>query len=106
MNDVLTKDAYKMICFLYKDYLTRIKNGMSKSSARYFEEDYFRTSKKFSSWDNSDILMNFSELKNNKFVTDDIIGNFELSDKCISYMESRFKNGLNELVDFISKFIP
>lgn len=106
MKIELTKDADKMICYLYKEYLTRHKNEMSKSSARQFEDNYFRTAEKFSSWNYSDIQMSLSELKSNELVKDNITGSFQLSDKCIIYMENRFKAGLNELADFISKFIP
>lgn len=33
-------------------------------------------------------------------------GNFDILDSTIVYMESRFKNGLSDVLDLISKFIP
>lgn len=33
-------------------------------------------------------------------------GNFDLTDNGIVYMENRFVNGLKDVTDFITKFIP
>lgn len=104
--DNLTKSANNMVCYIYKDYLSRIKDGSSLMQAKEFDEDYFSTSDKFSNWKTEDISSTFSELKRNNLVKDDICGNFILTDECIANMQNRFKNGLSDVVDFISKFIP
>ena len=102
----LTKDADKMICFIYKTFLQLRKSGLPKSEARQFEEDYFSTNKSFSSWHPDDYDETITELGRAGLIKLYVTGNFELTDLGIIYMENRFKNGLTELTDFISKFIP
>lgn len=34
----LTRDAEKMICIIYKEYLTRRKNGVPKNQAKQFND--------------------------------------------------------------------
>lgn len=102
----LTKDADKMICCIYRTFLQQRKNGIPKSSARCFAADYFENDEQLSSWLDGDLDDTLSELSRLKLVKPNIIGDFELTDSGIIYMENRFKNGLNEVVDFITKFIP
>lgn len=102
----LTKDADKMICCIYKTFLQLRKNGTPKSSARRFSDDYFRTDEKLSSWTEEDLNETLLEIARAGLVKIYIGGNFDLTDSGIIYMENRFKNGLNEVIDFISKLIP
>lgn len=102
----LTKDADKMICHIYKSFLQQRKSGISKASARKFEEDYFSTSTDFSSCSKEDVEETLLELGRAELVKIYIGGNFDLTDTGIIYMESRFKNGLVEVTDFIAKFLP
>jgi hypothetical protein len=102
----LTNDADKMICCVYRTFLQRRKNGSSKSVARYFYDDYFKTDEKLSSWIPADLDDTLLEIGRAGLVQVYIGGNFELTDLGIIYMENRFKNGLIEVVDFISKLIP
>lgn len=102
----LTKDADKMICCIYKTYLQRRKDGTPKPSARQFEENYFSTDKILSSWHNDDLDDTLLEIARAGLIKIDICGNFDLTDKGIIYMENRFINGIKEVSDFISKFIP
>lgn len=102
----LTKDADKMICCIYKTFLQQRKNGFPKSVARRFEDDYFNSDDNLSSWPEDDITDTLLELGRSGLIQIYIGGNFELTDLGIIYMENRFKNGLNEVTDFISKFLP
>ena len=105
MSDiVLTKDADKLICIIYKVYLQRIKSGNSKSSAVCFASYEFQ--KDFPNLKEDDIVTELSELKKNNLIELWIDGSFILLANGIVYMENRFKNGLAEVTDFISKFIP
>lgn len=101
----MTKDADKMLCCLYKEYLTRIKIGNSKTSSREFTAEYVTSDVILSKWHPDDVCTIRNELKRNGYLTVNIIGNFKLTDEAITYMENRFKNNLNELADFISNFI-
>ncbi len=102
----LTKDADKMICCIYKSFLQRKKDGSSKAAARRFEDSFFSSEEHLSAWEHEDISETRLELGRNGLIKNYIGGNFELTDMGIVYMESRFKNNLIAVTDFISKFLP
>ena len=101
----MTKDADKMLCCLYKEYLNRIKIGNSKTSSRDFTAEYIKSDEVLSTWHPDDVCATRNELKHIGYLTVNIIGNFKLTDEAITYMENRFKNNLKELTDFISKLV-
>lgn len=98
----LTKDADKVICCVYKEYLERRKSGMSKSQAKEFDGNFYRNVKALSKWNSSDVSDTLQELHNKQYIKKNIIGDFSLLDDAVVYMENRFKNGLSEVMDFIS----
>lgn len=102
----LTKDADKLACSMYKSYLEKRKAGMNKVNSRHFEPNEISTYRLCSDWSVPDIKSTVAELSRAGFGTMYINGGFMANDKFIIYMENRFKNGLLEVVDFISKFIP
>ena len=102
----LTRDADKLICSIYKTYLERRKSGETKINATHFESDFYKSDKILSSWMENDVTSTLNELKRAGFVKLFIRGNFQIMDDAIIYMENRIKNGLSEITDFISKFIP
>lgn len=105
MDKLLTKDADKMLCEIYAAYLERRKSGISKALAKSFF-DQSKWSEKYSdSWHEADARDTLRELKNAGFLKLDICGGFGLQDEAIVYMESRFKNGLNDVLDFLGKII-
>lgn len=102
----LTKDADKMICIIYRDFLSRRKDRISKSEASRFSNDYFQSQEVFKSWLADDLDFTLLELAKAGLVKIFIGGNFDLTESGVYYMENRFKNGLLEVTDFISKFKP
>lgn len=102
----LTKDADKVICCIYKEYLEKRKSGMSKSEAKEFDGNFYLKVKALSKWNSADVSDTLQELHNKGLIKKNVIGDFDLLDSAIIYMENRFKKGLNEITDFISKFIP
>lgn len=106
----LSKYNDLVICSLYKHYLEKIKNGSSKSDARWFgsSDDIQETLLNNFSKDNVAIfcweLHSKGLLKCNP--GDDIANEIYLTNEGIIYMENRFKNNFIELTDFISKFLP
>lgn len=102
----LTKDADTMICCIYKSFLQLRKSGIPKPSARRFEKNFFEEDTKLSSWSHEDIKETLLEIGRSGLVKIYIGGNFDLTDAGIIYMENRFKKGLTEVVDFLSKLIP
>ncbi len=102
----LTNDADKVICYIYKDFLQSRKNGLSKAEARRFPANYHKQHKSLSKWSDSDFSDTILELGQKDLITIYLGGTFELTNDGIIYMENRFKNGLIEITDFITKFIP
>jgi hypothetical protein len=100
-NVILTKSTDKVLCQLYKEYLSRIKNNISKSNALIFD-----TTSISQLFGNQDIDFEISELKKNSLIEAWITGEVLLRSEAIVYMENRFKNGLIEITDFIAKFKP
>ena len=98
----LTKDADKVICCIYKEYLEKRKSGISKSEAKEFDGNFYLNIKALSKWNSADVSDTLQELHDKELIKKNIIGDFDLSDSAIVYMENRFKNGLSEVMDFIS----
>lgn len=98
----LTKDADKLICCIYKEYLEKRKSGMSKSQAKEFDGNFYRSVKALSKWNDADVSDTLQELHNKQYIKKNILGDFSLLDDSVVYMENRFKNGLSEVMDFIS----
>lgn len=105
MSDIiLSKDADKTLCLIYKEYLSRRKNNLSKSSSSCFESSSLE--KLFPDVNMEDFFCDLSELKKNNLIELYLEGSFILNSNAIIYMENRFKKGLIEVTDFIAKFIP
>ena len=105
MSDILlTRDADKTLCIVYKEYLSRRKNGDSKDSSCIFKSSNLSTL--FPNTNMHDVNSNLNELTENDLIKRWIDGSFTLNSNAIVYMENRFKNGVKEVTDFIAKFIP
>lgn len=105
MNIQLTRNADKFLCITYKIYLQRRKNGISISEAKRFSKDFLNSCVEFYQWLPSDIDEARMELGRNKLIQNCVGTGLSILDEGIIYMENRFKNGLIEVTDFISKFI-
>ena len=103
MGIQLTKDADKLICLIYKDFLTRRKNGVSKGAARDFPEPSQLPAAFLSELSVEDISETLLELKKAGFVKVFIYGDFQLEDSGIIYMEQRFPNGISQVLDWMGK---
>lgn len=100
----LTRDADYFICSIYKEYLSKVKDGLPKSQAKEFEKDeIYPLIPKINEADISDIK---EELKSKQLITRDILGNIELTDDAIIYMENRNLNKLDKVIDYLTKLIP
>lgn len=102
----LSKDADKLACSMYKSYLQKRKAGANKMNARHFEVNEIRSYKLCSGWSIPDIKATVSELKRAGLGDMYFSGGFFANEQFIIYMENRFANGLKEVTDFITKFIP
>ena len=96
------KDGDKLLCIAYKSFLERRKQGFSKSDAA-FEDGYFSSDTYLSKWNEDDIDDTLNQLRKEGMVKCDIIGNFSITEEGLGYMESRFKDRLDSIIDYISK---
>lgn len=104
MEIKLSRDAQFVQAKLYKAYLEQRKNGYGKGLAREIADD--KISELFADKNRGDVIDALDELKRNGLIKSDIIGNIYLCDALIISMENRFKDGLNEVLSFLSQFIP
>lgn len=103
---MLTKNADKVLCIIYKSYLSRQKSGASYDDAVYFEYDFYSTDKHLSKIEESAFNAALGELSNAGYIRRYIDGGFTLMPTAIADMENRFKNGLKEVLETVSGFIP
>lgn len=105
----LTKGSEKLICVLYRNYLEKLKSGVPKSKAKLFGSSHTIHQQLCSDWLFEDVDETCRELSRAKllncFWADNIAFQVSLSDSAIIYMENRFKNGLLDVIDFLTKFI-
>ena len=100
----LTRDADYMVCSLYKEYLSRVKNGSSKSKAKCFIKSEINSLvPKVNSDDVGDLA---EELKSKGLLSKDILDNVEFTSDGIIYMENRFLNKADKVLEYLSYLIP
>ena len=99
MNDgTLTNDTYFIFTLIYKEYVKRIKKGISKSNAIEFSTENLLEILNA----NNDVHFALEELKDNNFVKLYITGDFELTKDGINYMENRFSKKVNKIIENFS----
>lgn len=106
MELTLTKNADKFICYAYKYYLEQVKNNIDMSQAKQVKFEEACTFKPFKDFSENNMKEVIAEVGRAGLGTMTFEGNFFINDKMIAYMENRFKNGLSDVLDTISKFIP
>ena len=78
----------------------------AKSSAAQKEESFFHANEPFSKIDIDDVYDTMQELYRHDYLFMDITGNCELTSEAIAHLESRFKNGIVDVLSFLAQFIP
>lgn len=110
MSVELTKSADRLICSMYKAYLSRIKDGQSKFQARQFGSQQVFGPDLVPGEAPADVRMACIELRNAGLLQIVDAGSriirANLTDKGIIYLENRFKEGLKAVVSFLSMFKP
>lgn len=99
----LTKDADKLICLIYKDYLERRENGLQKSSAKAYPERADWPKSLTDHFSVEDVRDTLRELKNNGLIRSYSYSGFALTDNAIAYMETRFPRGVSQVLDWLAK---
>lgn len=103
MDTKLTKDGDKLICVIYKEYLTRRKDGMDKRRARDFGDPSKWPDSMLSKLTREDISETLPELKRAGFIDLYIHDGFQLKDEAIEYMEQRFPEGISSVLEWLGK---
>lgn len=107
--DNLTNEQKHLLVSMYKEVLSR-QPALSFDEANYFRDsdevrDLFLPS------DPSDHVSDLCwKLRYKSYLIcypgDDLANDIKLTDETIIYMENKFKNGLKDVVNFLTKFIP
>lgn len=107
---MLTKDAKTVLYHLYKEYLARRDNNISRSRAKHFSSAESIQTSLFPDWLLEDVEDVLRELGRNGFLdnnyADDTVYDCYLSDVAIVKMENQKMENFLTVADFISKFIP
>lgn len=105
-NVELTKDADKLICVLYHEYLNSRSTGISKETARYFGSSEDIQRRFFVGQSEDDITRECWGLHTKGILNcsrgDDLANNVYLTNDGIKYMESRFPRGVQEVIKYLS----
>ncbi|MNO32245.1 hypothetical protein D3C76_222310 [compost metagenome] len=103
----ITKESDALLCLLYKDYLSKRKDGVPKSQARIFgssEDIHLNLTPKLSPADTDETCW---ELHRSGMVhcmgADAMAYLVQLTDEGVIYMENRFKDGLKEVLEYLGK---
>lgn len=107
---MLTKEAKTVLYHMYKEYLVRRDNQVSRSRSKEFGSADSIHASLFPDWSLEDVEDVLRELGRNGFLNnhyaDDTVYDCSLSDSAIVKMENQKKETLLTVADFISKFIP
>lgn len=85
----MTKDTEKAFVIIYSEYLRRRKSGTAKNLSIRFEDSEIKSIEAFSNWNAADISFCLQELRKLGYLKMDILGNAELQEPGIEYMESK-----------------
>lgn len=106
--DELTNDAKYLISSMYKEYVSRRKDNVSKEKAIRFQsvENIHETLMK--DWTLEDTLFTCRELKKKNFISGMDYGQnsmirISLTTDAIAVMESKFKDDAEKVLDFLVK---
>lgn len=104
---ILTNDADYMICSMYDEYIRRIKNGSPKEDAKYFGGAEKIQETILQEWSIYDISETACQLRTVGFLSikngDNILCESALTTDAIVYMENRFKDKANSVLDTLAK---
>jgi len=106
LNIRLTKEADALICVIYEKYLEKRANKVPKQNAKSFGDIHELHSDICSSWLKEDTIETCKELSNsgllNIFYSDNIPYVITLEDEGLRYMENRFGDKAQRVLEYIS----
>jgi hypothetical protein len=101
MKTTLTKDADKLACVIYREYLARLEGGIDKRNAKHFKSGFERALLPDESPENFKETLNelcraFPGTNQYRYQS------ISIGDDFIIYMESRFPEGVKQVVETLS----
>ncbi|WP_242327918.1 hypothetical protein [Lactococcus lactis] len=107
MDDIqLTKDSKQLLAIIYKEYLSKINNGVSKNSAKRIGH-ISDICELVPDWLPDDVLETMYELEKARYVQihpgSNTIYNSFLLDKTIIYFENKNINTIKTIADWLFK---
>lgn len=108
MDDLTNEQKYLLIS-MYKEFLNR-QPALSTEEANLFQNSD-EVKDLFMPQLSSDYVSSLCwKLKSKDYIScckgDDLASDISLTDKTIIYMENRFKNGLKDILAFLTNFLP
>ncbi|MBU5440398.1 hypothetical protein KQI42_20605 [Tissierella sp. MSJ-40] len=107
MDIKITKDADVLICLLYKQYCQQRKDGVPKLQSKLFGSSIEVQKSIAPKWTPEEVDETCRELDRAGLIeclyAENIVYEFYLSDTGIIYMENRFQDGLNSVLDYLGK---
>lgn len=102
----LSEKADALVCLIYKYYLSLYDNGIKSSQAQRLGSSIDINNNIVPEWSFDDVDNTCRELGKSDllsiFYAEDICYDVSLNDNAIVYMENRFNNNLNKLLNYIS----
>lgn len=103
----LTKNADALYSLFCKSYKSKIKDGLSIDKSKQLGDIFSIKEEYMPLWGIEDAAFVCEELKNASLITyrelDGGFYNAELTSHGISYMESKFKRGFDEILEYAEK---
>lgn len=96
----MTKETERAFQILYCEYKRRRKSGLPKQDAVCFDDAAIGAIEAFSKWLPADISYAMQELRNANFIRVDILGNVELLESGIEFMEAKPKDFFRGVAEF------
>lgn len=100
----LTKDSKELLAIIYKEYLNKINNGISKSDAKIIG-DAKSVNELAKDWMLEDVVETMSELRRADYISNTYADNTvyfsTLLDKTIIYFENKNINTIKTIADWI-----
>ena len=100
MDCNLTRDAYRLLCLIYKEYLQRLEDGESRSQARSFASVPDTVRDNFSA---VRLLDTLTELRDAGYIKKYLRDSFRPEPQGIICMEQRLPNGLSQVLEASAK---
>ncbi|MGY3766904.1 hypothetical protein ACWOAH_10295 [Vagococcus vulneris] len=104
----LTNDSKYLLASMYKLYIEKRKNGLSKDEATNFNDSGYLHKEVMPRWSIEDVIYSCRELKKCEFLTYTFYGENHLilitmTPRAISLMESQFKDKVDSVIDYVAK---